>query len=114
MWPLPAWRGQRGAVRCRPGQPGGVAKQIEAQMESPVWRGNVQGELPGGRVVRAKISRWTGASEGGEDTAKKPEGIQLERRPGQTRGPGAEVGCRRSLGLQGRQLGWGQRADVCC
>ena len=26
----------------------GVAKQIGAQMESPLWRGEGQGELPGG------------------------------------------------------------------
>ena len=44
----------------------GVAKQIGAQMESPLWRGEGQGELPGGKGVRAKISRWTGASEGGK------------------------------------------------
>ena len=56
-----AWRNE-----VQPGAARGVAKQTGAHMESPVWTGEGQGELPGGGGVRAKISGWTGASEGGK------------------------------------------------
>lgn len=53
-----------------------------------------------------------------KDTAKKPEGIQLERRPGQIRGAGAEVGSawagEEPWTCRGYQPGWRHRADDCC
>ena len=80
-------------------------------MESPLWRGEGQGELPGGKGVRAKISRWTGASEGGKGQPRNLRAFSWRGgRAGPDHGPRGRGGLEKSPGPAGAPAGLGAKS----
>ena len=105
-------------MRCSPGQPGGLPSKQEPTWKAQCGRAKGRESFQGAEVSELRSQDGQERVRVAKDTAKKPEGIQLERRLGQTRGTGAQVGSawagEEPWACRGYQPGWGQQADDGC